>query len=225
MGHLHHQIKPHVTLEAHVLGLCVFGSSGNRFLVDGDALAWKNQTWLTCWTFHEFLWDVSICQVYEGWQTFRHDVQTASSARGPNIGPTHFWHLPLMGVSCSTCRCDEEAGDGKILQSTAAVCPTSCEDSLADMIVEKTISTHQLEVTFQLPNGSSRVICFTRRPLGLDFNRHMPITLKHVRPGSHADDLGVEEGWCIRSLQGYDVTQLIFQDVYLALKEASEHLP
>lgn len=53
----------------------------------------------------------------------------------------------------------------------------------------------------------------------------MPITLKHVRPGSHADDLGVEEGWCIRSLQGYDVTQLVFQDVYLALKEASEHLP
>ena len=54
----------------------------------------KNQTWLTCWTFHEFLWDVRICQVYEGWQTFRHDVQTASSARGPNIGPTHFRHCP-----------------------------------------------------------------------------------------------------------------------------------
>ena len=128
-----------------------------------------------------------------------------------------------MGVSCSNCGCNEEPNDAKILQ-TAAVCNTTCEDSLDDMVVEKTISTKQLEVEFELPDGSVKVICFTRRPLGLDFNRHMPITMKHVRPGSQADNLGVEQGWRIRSLNGHVVTQLAFQDVYRALRESSEHL-
>ena len=104
------------------------------------------------------------------------------------------------------------------------MCPTGPEESLAEYVVDRTIQTKLLEVDFQLPDGSRRTIYFTRRPLGLDFNRQVPITLKHVRPGSQASDLGVEEGWQIRSLQGYDVTNLRFQEVYSSLREASEHL-
>ena len=129
----------------------------------------------------------------------------------------------IMGLSCSTNCCrNEEASDAKVLQR--AVCD-ACEESLDEMVVEKTIATQQLEVGFELPDGTTRVICFTRRPLGLDFNRHMPITMKHVRPGSQAEILGVEQGWRIRTLHGYDVTQLAFQDVYRALRESSDHLP
>ena len=112
----------------------------------------------------------------------------------------------------------------KILQSTAAVCPTGPEESLADFVVDRTVQTRQLEVEFQLPDGTRRTIYFTRRPLGLDFNRQVPITLKRVRPDSPASDLGVEEGWQIRSLHGYDVTHVSFQEVYASLREASEHL-
>lgn len=129
----------------------------------------------------------------------------------------------MMGVSCSKCGCNDEASDAKILH-TAAVCHTACEDSIDDMVIDKTIETRQLEIEFELPDGSIRVVCFTRRPLGLDFNRHMPITMKYVRPGSHAGELGVQQGWRIRSLHGYDVTQLAFQDVYRALRESSERL-
>ena len=128
-----------------------------------------------------------------------------------------------MGASCS-CRCDEELPGVKILQSTAAVCPTGPEESFAEIVLEKTIQTRQLEVDFLLPDGSRQTIFFTRRPLGLDFNRQVPITLKHVRPGSQASDLGVKEGWKIRSLNGQDAMHLPFHEVYASLREASQHL-
>ena len=41
-----------------------------------------------------------------------------------------------------------------------------------------------MDVAFILPDSSMQRRIFTKRPIGIDFNRQMPVTVKHVRcPG------------------------------------------
>mmetsp|Transcript_8421 Transcript_8421/g.15390 ORF Transcript_8421/g.15390 Transcript_8421/m.15390 type:complete len:138 (+) Transcript_8421:33-446(+) len=130
--------------------------------------------------------------------------------------------------SCS-CNCDDQNADDRgsfaILQTKAAMCPSDgLDDGLADAIAGATARTSYLEVVFELPDAVRTTRIFTRRPLGLDFNRHVPVTIKRVRPGTQANEVGVHEGWKILSINGYDVTRAPFQEVYLALKNAAEIL-
>mmetsp|Transcript_13481 Transcript_13481/g.31991 ORF Transcript_13481/g.31991 Transcript_13481/m.31991 type:complete len:131 (+) Transcript_13481:23-415(+) len=125
-------------------------------------------------------------------------------------------------ATCSNCSCDQETGGLKILQTTAVVCPTGQDESLSDDVIRQTIATAKLEIKFGLPDGSCRSFSFTKKPLGLAFNRQL--FLKRVKEDSQAAEMGVEEGWQILALNGHDVAAVGFQEAYDAIKEASERL-
>ena len=134
----------------------------------------------------------------------------------------------MGAASCynCNCNCDEQGMQGRdgfaVLQSTSAMCPSGDADEwLVEAVTEATAKKLELEITFQLPNSVVQRRIFSKKPLGLDFNRHMPVTIKHVRPGSHAEELGVQEGWKVQAINGYDATRASFHEVYASLKDAA----
>lgn len=82
-----------------------------------------------------------------------------------------------------------------------------------------------LVINFRLPDGAMQLVTFVRRPLGLDFNRSNPITMKRVQPYSHGDELGVRAGWEIHTVNGEAVAAMTFDYTYNILREVSAQLP
>mmetsp|Transcript_161286 Transcript_161286/g.512546 ORF Transcript_161286/g.512546 Transcript_161286/m.512546 type:complete len:195 (-) Transcript_161286:77-661(-) len=91
-------------------------------------------------------------------------------------------------------------------------------------IVEGGPQEKGLVLGFKTENAN-RILTITHRPLGLDFQRSSPISMKKVRPGSVGESLGVQVGWEIHTVNGEDVRNKSFEYTYRLLKEASAVLP
>jgi hypothetical protein len=81
------------------------------------------------------------------------------------------------------------------------------EETLADKEQKETIVTTAasdedgLAVDFW--DGSRLVhVVFTRTPWGLTFANQAPLTIESVAAGGHAKELGVQEGWEFRAVEG-----------------------
>lgn len=83
------------------------------------------------------------------------------------------------------------------------------------------VSPGTMVIGFLLPDDSQRSITFTRTPLGMDFAMHSPVEVKSIKPGSHAQELGVESGWAVISVNGNDTSGLNARDVFARLKLGS----
>jgi len=81
-----------------------------------------------------------------------------------------------------------------------------------------------LRMSFLLPNGSLTEVDFTGRspPLGMDFDKTIPVTVKTVRPGGHGESLGVCKGWQITHVNDMNVKGKSAVEVFKALKAAVE---
>jgi len=88
--------------------------------------------------------------------------------------------------------------------------------------VMKAAATMTLQ--FTLPDGSEQSKEFIRKPLGLDFEKKMPITMKRVRDGGVGQELGIELGWIIKKVGEDDITSLPFVQAYDKLKQATADL-
>jgi len=83
----------------------------------------------------------------------------------------------------------------------------------------------EMVIGFELPDGSSKNVTFTRRPLGLDFQKNQaPIKLKEVRSGSHGAELGVQEGWTVVSINKIDIRDKDFAFTFDRLVKGSMSL-
>merc|ERR1711879_108611 len=51
-------------------------------------------------------------------------------------------------------------------------------------------------------DGESKLLTFTKRPLGMTFANEEPLTVKRIVPGTEADTLGVKPGWEIKGVGG-----------------------
>merc|ERR1712137_214327 len=99
-------------------------------------------------------------------------------------------------------------------------------DNAGSKPVEKTEKEHgPVDVLFKLPAGGEKAVTFTKRPLGLDFARTAPITIKEVKPRSHSELLGIEVEWIVKSVNGEELPGIDFSRDYAALKKAVEFLP
>eukprot|EP00747_Dinoflagellata_sp_TGD_P167238 gnl/TRDRNA2_/TRDRNA2_191275_c0_seq1.p1 gnl/TRDRNA2_/TRDRNA2_191275_c0~~gnl/TRDRNA2_/TRDRNA2_191275_c0_seq1.p1 ORF type:complete len:136 (-),score=13.01 gnl/TRDRNA2_/TRDRNA2_191275_c0_seq1:65-472(-) len=87
------------------------------------------------------------------------------------------------------------------------------------------IEPKPMSLGFVTPEGESKKVQFTSRPLGLDFNMRAPIIINGVDQGSSGDQLGVKAGWKLTSVNGQDVTKVDFQKVYDMLSSYSRQLP
>jgi len=76
---------------------------------------------------------------------------------------------------------------------------------------------------FRLPDGSVRNIAFGDRkpPLGMEFEKETPVSVKNVRPGGHAEELGVGTKWIVVSVDGESVEGKDFPEVFALMKKAS----
>merc|ERR1712070_407524 len=69
-----------------------------------------------------------------------------------------------------------------------------------------------LAIEFQTSSGLKK-IGFTRKPLGMTFDSKMPVLIKKVVDGGHAKEVGVEEGFEIKSIGGRNIDGLDFASV------------
>mmetsp|Transcript_79621 Transcript_79621/g.234156 ORF Transcript_79621/g.234156 Transcript_79621/m.234156 type:complete len:149 (-) Transcript_79621:148-594(-) len=83
----------------------------------------------------------------------------------------------------------------------------------------------RLFLTFQKPSGEDIEVVVTRKPLGVDFKKKMPLQVKTVRPKSIGAELNIEEGWTISKVNGEDIQALDFQPVYEKLKRGLNAIP
>mmetsp|Transcript_22437 Transcript_22437/g.43046 ORF Transcript_22437/g.43046 Transcript_22437/m.43046 type:complete len:136 (-) Transcript_22437:92-499(-) len=82
----------------------------------------------------------------------------------------------------------------------------------------------QLVIGFILPGDVLRDITFTRRPLGLDFDKMAPIIIKKVQPQSHGESVGVQPGWRLKYVNGEDVSSMTFDAQFDFLRKVSAGL-
>eukprot|EP00927_Polykrikos_kofoidii_P055709 TRINITY_DN49923_c0_g1_i1.p1 TRINITY_DN49923_c0_g1~~TRINITY_DN49923_c0_g1_i1.p1 ORF type:complete len:162 (-),score=32.44 TRINITY_DN49923_c0_g1_i1:56-541(-) len=78
---------------------------------------------------------------------------------------------------------------------------------------------------FGTENGKEETVTFTKRPLGMDFDKRVPIIMKRVTPNGHGYDLGVKAGWTLLAVNGEDITGMQFEQVYNLLLTHSSPLP
>jgi len=80
-----------------------------------------------------------------------------------------------------------------------------------------------LELRFIKDDKTQDSYIFKRRPVGLDFYKSHPITVKKVVPGGTADKLGVQTGWTICAVNSIDVTNFApLETIALVTKLASK---
>lgn len=66
---------------------------------------------------------------------------------------------------------------------------------------------------------------FTHKPLGIDFYKITPVTVKRVHPDGRAQAMGVVAGWTLLKIQGEDIIGKSLEDVHDVLKRSAEALP
>lgn len=59
-----------------------------------------------------------------------------------------------------------------------------------------------------LVNGSVQTVMAVKKPFGCVFSPTTPITVKSLRKGSHAEELGVQPGWTLKAVGGEELSEL-----------------
>lgn len=103
---------------------------------------------------------------------------------------------------------------------------TRASDRVSDKASDMTsdLDAH-LTLTFYNPErgGMEEVTCHFR-PLGINFGKKVPMTVKSLEEDSSAKEVGVQKGWQLMKLNGDDVSNQEFQDIVKLLKEATKPL-
>jgi len=83
-----------------------------------------------------------------------------------------------------------------------------------------------LEVAFDI-EGLEKKVQILQRPLGAVFSKRSsgPLTIRKVQPESHAEQLGLQVGWAVKSLGGMDVSNMTFEQTQDAMKSGLMRLP
>lgn len=84
----------------------------------------------------------------------------------------------------------------------------------------------QMLLTFWSPASDTRMtVAFGMRPLGIDFNKRIPITIKGVREGSWAAMNGVEVGQQLVAVDGQELSGMSIPELHHILMVKSQALP
>mmetsp|Transcript_95498 Transcript_95498/g.273923 ORF Transcript_95498/g.273923 Transcript_95498/m.273923 type:complete len:162 (-) Transcript_95498:300-785(-) len=101
--------------------------------------------------------------------------------------------------------------------------PPKVKEEIVEEVVEQ--EAEGMVITFQLSTGSMKHVAFTSGPVGLDFERKMPIIVKRIKEGSPGQALGVGLGWEIVSIDGVSLRDMDFQSAFATLKGSCARLP
>jgi len=111
---------------------------------------------------------------------------------------------------------------GRAWESILQVLVQAVEELPRDFLV--TENRDNMEIVFDTGSGL-RTVVFWKRPLGLEFSTQVPICISRVVRGSAAERLGVQIQWTMRQVNGQDVSELPFEELFTLLKRLSTQLP
>jgi len=83
----------------------------------------------------------------------------------------------------------------------------------------------ELTVLFRTKTGEEEAKVFTQQPLGMDFQGNMPIVINRLRGKSQADQLGVQVGWEVLSINNIALTGQTFHDARDIVVKLAATLP
>lgn len=66
---------------------------------------------------------------------------------------------------------------------------------------------------------------FRYRPLGVDFQKNVPVIVRIVHAGGQTEDLGIKEGWAVAQINGVSLDGKSFEEIYNMLLEAAAVMP
>ena len=80
----------------------------------------------------------------------------------------------------------------------------NCQRQVNERAIVAADVCRRMTVVFQKPGGSTQLVTFKKKPVGLNFGpaAHWSREVKKVAPGSHAQEAGVEKGWVILTING-----------------------
>jgi len=81
-----------------------------------------------------------------------------------------------------------------------------------------------VEIVFIDENKEDKAITFDHQPLGMEFFTKAPLMIKELKPGSYAEEMGVQKGWKIKSVAGTDITRMWYKSASSTLYNALEGL-
>jgi len=81
-----------------------------------------------------------------------------------------------------------------------------------------------LEIEFLTGSGSKKIF-FPYQPLGLTFERKVPIVVQTVAPGSLAETLGVQTGWTVKAIGGVQCDGEAYDVQLQRFKTGAKELP
>lgn len=70
-----------------------------------------------------------------------------------------------------------------------------------------------------------RMVSFVQRPLGVDFEPTVPLVVKALAPGGHAEELGVQAGWEFKTVDGIALEGMPYHCVMQMIQHRSSRLP
>lgn len=89
----------------------------------------------------------------------------------------------------------------------------------------KTPSKPAMTLGFELPDGTVQSVVFNERPLGMRFTASVPLTVTDVCQTGKAFDLGVQNGWKLRSIDGEDMVGQASEIVICSFCKKASYLP
>eukprot|EP00439_Symbiodinium_sp_Y106_P037123 s13_g4.t1 len=110
------------------------------------------------------------------------------------------------------------------LAKPAAPAETSAAADAEPVFDEADLDVPYVTVQFKLPDGTLHDVYFLTFPFGFDLNKTKPITVRNVRPGSHAEDLGVQVGWSIQTVGETDVSNMDARGLLMVFLEQKKKL-
>lgn len=80
-------------------------------------------------------------------------------------------------------------------------------------------------IVFETENGSKVEHTFTKRPLGMEWQKQAPLTLARAVPGTAAGEKGLQPGWTVMTINGENIAQSDYEGASATLKSAVLRLP
>jgi hypothetical protein len=102
-----------------------------------------------------------------------------------------------------------------LLKAELAVVPT---------VADAMGSQWSLEIEFSAASGGKKIF-FPYQPLGMNFDRTVPIVVNSVIPGSLAEALGVQPGWTVKAIGGVQCESEAYDAQLQRVKSYAKGLP
>eukprot|EP00913_Durusdinium_trenchii_P033930 g31761.t1 len=124
-----------------------------------------------------------------------------------------------MAMFCSCCAASENVGFEEEDPAPEAVMKSPVPEPTETEPAEASVT-----FSFELPEGGVKDIVVFSKPLGLDFYKSIPFTVKRVKPDCGKEVADVQPQWVLKEVGGEPMKDDL-KDAMAQLVKAVRHLP